>query len=58
MDEVKIKNVMDSVDRDIMNDEIINNNDNENPQIYSGSEEKMLNLIVEIIVKIIKKEVL
>jgi hypothetical protein len=28
------------------------------PSIYAGSEEKLLNLVVEIIVKIISKEVL
>ena len=30
----------------------------ERPSIYAGSEEKLLNLVVEIIVKIILKEVL
>ena len=30
----------------------------EKPSIYAGSEEKLLNLVVEVIVKIILKEVL
>ena len=36
----------------------IDNNDKKKPSIYAGSEEKMLNLVVEIVVKIILKEIL
>jgi hypothetical protein len=36
----------------------IDNNDKNKPLIYAGSEEKMLNLVVEIVVKILLKELL
>jgi len=36
----------------------IDNNNKKKPSIYAGSEEKMLNLVVEIVVKIILKEIL
>lgn len=38
--------------------ESIDKNDDKSLRIYSGNEDKMINLIVEIIVKIIKKEIL
>lgn len=37
---------------------IIDKSDKEKPSIYAGSEEKLLNLVVKIIVKIILKEML
>ena len=43
---------------EITDREIIDKNDKEKPSIYAGSEEKLLNLVVEIIVKIIIREVL
>lgn len=36
----------------------IDNNNRKKLSIYAGSEEKMLNLVVEIVVKIILKEIL
>jgi len=36
---------------------IIDKNDKEKPSIYAGSEEKLLNLVVKIIVKIILNEI-
>jgi hypothetical protein len=36
----------------------IDKNYSKKPSIYAGSEEKMLNLVVEIVVKIILKEIL
>jgi hypothetical protein len=43
---------------EIVEGEIIDKSDKEKPSIYAGSEEKLLNLVVEIIVKIIIREVL
>jgi len=42
----------------IKSNKIIDKNDSEKPSIYAGSEEKMLNLVVEIVVKIILKEII
>lgn len=49
----------DADSRNLSNEAVsIEKNDAKKPEIYAGSEEKMLNLVVEIIVRIIKKKVL
>ena len=47
--------IKESLSKDVDN---IDKKDKKKPSIYAGSEEKMLNLVVEIIVKIILKEIL
>jgi len=52
------KTILEDFEKEIAGDKIIDKIDEDKSQIYAGSEEKLLNLVVEIIVKIIKKEVL
>lgn len=52
------KTILEDFEKEIAGYRIIDKIDEDKPQIYAGSEEKLLNLVVEIIVKIIKKEVL
>lgn len=47
--------IKESLSKDVDN---IHNNNKKKLSIYAGSEEKMLNLVVEIVVKIILKEIL
>ncbi|TCC91934.1 hypothetical protein EZ428_09305 [Pedobacter frigiditerrae] len=57
--EINDKNTLeDYIENDITEEQFIDKIDKELPSIYAGSEDKMLNLVVEIIVKIIIKEVL